>query len=102
MTDLPSNVGSPNDPKWRLREARTLMLWLQDWQRGLREEGRSRKLADVFSWSQLHCMTRWGFNERQEHGVIVLDLSLSADALFVKSRRPGGLISEMRSRQELR
>jgi hypothetical protein len=34
-------------------------------------------------------MTRWGFNERQEHGVIVLDLRLSADALFRKFVQTG-------------
>jgi hypothetical protein len=49
---------------------------------GLREESRSSKLVDVFSWSQLDRMTHWGFNERQEQGAIVLDLSLGADALF--------------------
>ena len=49
---------------------------------GLREESRSSKLADVFSWSQLNGMRHCGFNEREEQGTIVLDLSLGADALF--------------------
>jgi Acetyltransferase (GNAT) domain len=54
---------------------------------GLRAEGRSYELIDVFTWSRLPSMTRHGFRERQEEGSVVLDLSLGPDALFRKFSR---------------
>ncbi len=51
---------------------------------GLREESRSCDLIDVFAWSELPGVARWGFRERKEEGAVVLDLSLGSDALFKK------------------
>jgi hypothetical protein len=49
---------------------------------GLREEGRCCDLVDVFAWSTLPGLTRWGFRKRQEEGPVVLDLSSGPDTLF--------------------
>ena len=51
---------------------------------GLRDEGQSCDLIDVFAWSRLPGMARWGFRERQEEGAVVLDLSLGPATLFRK------------------
>jgi hypothetical protein len=50
--------------------------------RALRDEGRCCDLVDVFAWSTLQDLTRWGFRKRQEEGSVVVDLSLGPDTLF--------------------
>jgi hypothetical protein len=51
---------------------------------GLLQESKSTKLVDLFLWSDLAGLVDARFHQRTYQGVVILDLSLGRDALFLE------------------
>jgi len=71
--------------------------------RGLLTEASTAKLLTVYSWFPLTGFTRYGFRERALEGVVVLDLTQGAEALFKQlgKKRRNCIRSAMRQPVEI-
>jgi hypothetical protein len=49
---------------------------------GLSNEAKSDKLITLYSWAPLNTLSKHGYRCKQEEGVVMLDLTKGADALF--------------------